>query len=198
MKYPSIATRNSLLTRLKDWDDQEGWKRFFETYWRLIYNVAIHHGLSEIEAQEVVQETVLSVANKMRQFKYDPAIGSFKSWLFKLTRWRIADQMRKRRPDHVSLEMLPSTTENTEVMRGLEAEWERRWDENFVEAAVERVKQLVSARQFQLFYLYVLKGWPVSEVARALNVTSAQVYIAKCRVLPLLKKEVKRLHTEFI
>ena len=63
MKYPSIATRNSLLTRLKDWDDQEGWKRFFETYWRLIYNVAIQHGLSEMEAQEVVQRATSRTRN---------------------------------------------------------------------------------------------------------------------------------------
>jgi len=27
-----IPTRLSLLTRLKDWNDQEGWRDFFDTY----------------------------------------------------------------------------------------------------------------------------------------------------------------------
>src|ERR1043166_1070615 len=92
-----LPTRNSLLTRLKNWDDNDGWKRFFDTYWRLIYGAAIKSGLSDDEAQDVVQETILSVAKKMNEFKYDPALGSFKGWLLTLTRWRITDHIRKRR-----------------------------------------------------------------------------------------------------
>jgi len=60
-----IPTRRSLLSRLKDWDDQESWKDFFDTYWKLVYGVAIKAGLSDQEAQDVVQETVLSVADVM-------------------------------------------------------------------------------------------------------------------------------------
>src|SRR5207249_10970550 len=91
-----IPTRRSLLTRLKDWDDQEGWRQFFDTYSRLIYNTAIRAGLSDAEAQDVVQETLLSVSKKMRNFKYNPALGSFKGWLLQLTRWRVKNQFRKR------------------------------------------------------------------------------------------------------
>ena len=77
-------------------DDQQSWQEFFDAYWKLIYSVALKAGLSDAEAQEVVQETVISVAKKMPEFKADPAVGSFKSWLLTLTRWRITDQMRKR------------------------------------------------------------------------------------------------------
>jgi DNA-directed RNA polymerase specialized sigma24 family protein len=92
-----IPTRESLLSRLKDWDDQESWRRFFDTYWRLIYRAALKAGLIETEAQDVVQETLISVAQKMPGFKYEPAIDSFKGWLFYQTRLRIADQFRKRK-----------------------------------------------------------------------------------------------------
>src|SRR5688572_618544 len=33
-----IPTRQSLLSRLRDWDDRESWNDFFETYWKLIYS----------------------------------------------------------------------------------------------------------------------------------------------------------------
>src|SRR5687767_2813550 len=92
-----IPTRRSLLGRLKNWDDQASWNDFFQTYWQLIYGVAIKSGLTDAEAQEVVQETVIIVAKKMPEFKYDPAMGSFKGWLLHTTRWRIADQLRKRK-----------------------------------------------------------------------------------------------------
>src|SRR6266702_4288637 len=91
-----IPTRRSLLGRLRNWDDHESWRIFFETYWRLIYQVALKAGLSDAEAQDVVQETVICVFKKMPGFEYREHHGSFKSWLLKLTSWRIADQFRKR------------------------------------------------------------------------------------------------------
>src|SRR6266446_5013449 len=93
-----LPTRWSLLSRLKNWDDQESWQEFFSTYWKLIYSVAIKAGLTDEEAEDVVQETVLSVAKKMDTFKYDPEVCSFRGWLMHVTRLRITDQLRKRRP----------------------------------------------------------------------------------------------------
>ena len=93
----SLQTRWSLIGRLKDFDDQQSWQEFFDAYWKLIYSVALKAGLNDTEAQEAVQETVISVAKKMPEFKADPAAGSFKSWLLTLTRWRIEDQCRKRK-----------------------------------------------------------------------------------------------------
>ena len=91
-----IPTRQSLLSRLKNWEDTTSWQVFFDTYWRLIYGVARKAGLNDAEAQDVVQETVLSVAKQMPELKYNPKLGSFKSWLMQLTRWRITDQLRKK------------------------------------------------------------------------------------------------------
>ena len=43
-------TRHSLLTRLKDWDDDKSWREFFDTYWKLIYSVALKSGLEVCSA----------------------------------------------------------------------------------------------------------------------------------------------------
>ena len=64
----SIPTRYSLLSRLQDREDQDSWKDFFDTYWRLIYSFAIKSGLTDAEAQDVVQETVISVAQDIQKF----------------------------------------------------------------------------------------------------------------------------------
>ena len=91
-----LPTRATLIQRLKDWQDQASWQDFFDTYWKLIYRVAIKGGVSELEAQDVVQDTMIAVAKQMPGFKYDPRIGSFKAWLLNITRWRIVDVRRKR------------------------------------------------------------------------------------------------------
>src|SRR5438034_4272936 len=91
-----VATRHSLLSRLKQSNAQESWREFFDAYWRLIYTTGLKAGLTDVEAQEVVQETVLTVVKKIKSFHYDPAVGSFKGWLLTIVRWRIGDQFRKR------------------------------------------------------------------------------------------------------
>src|SRR6266496_4953648 len=94
-----IPTRWSLIKRLKNWDDHESWREFFEIYWKLIYSAACKSGLHHQEAQDVVQAVVISVCKNIKPFKADPAAGSFKNWLMKLTSWRIHDQVRRRLPE---------------------------------------------------------------------------------------------------
>lgn len=201
-----LPTRRSLLTRLKDWDDNVSWKRFFDTYWKLIYGAAIKSGLSDAEAQDVVQETVLSVAKKMNEFKYDPALGSFKGWLLTLTRWRIADQVRKRsRYDRNKMRASDDSTGTALIEKVqdpqsqvLDAIWDAEWQKNLMDSAIQRVKRKVGARQYQLFDLYVLKGWTVEDVSKNLGVSIDQVYQAKSRVSALIRNECELLETKFI
>ena len=91
-----IPTRASLLSRLRDLKDDASWSEFNRTYRGLIFGVARRAGLTETEAQEVVQDTLLAVAKKMPTFHYRPGADSFKGWLLQLTRWRINDQPRRR------------------------------------------------------------------------------------------------------
>src|SRR6187200_178322 len=91
----SLKTRRTLLSRLRNLDDQESWRAFFDRYWELVYNVARQAGLAEPEAQDVVQETVIAVAKAMPDFCYDPMRGSFKQWLLRIVRRRIVDQLRR-------------------------------------------------------------------------------------------------------
>jgi RNA polymerase sigma factor (sigma-70 family) len=201
-----LPTRTSLLRRLKQWEDQESWRDFFNTYWKLIYGAAVKAGLNDAEAQDVVQDTVIAVAKKIEDFKYDPAIDSFKEWLLYLTRKRIALHYRKRERDRGGKPRDPEAMALTAELEGipdpagvdLEAIWDEEWEKNLADAALARVKQEVNPRQFQIFNFYVLKQWPVKEVTKTLGVTVAQVYLAKHRISALVKKEVKRLQNGLI
>lgn len=194
-----IPTRNSLLNRLKDWGDQASWTDFFDTYWKLIYGVASKAGLSDAEAQDVVQETLLSVAKTMPGFNYNPEIGSFKSYLLTLTRWRILDQLRRRG-------QFPTIKQDNDLTRtefveqlinssGCEFErvWDQEWETNLLNAALEKVRRRANPKHFQLFDLYVRKGWSVQEVTQTMEVSVHQVYTAKSRIASMLKKEIEDL-----
>lgn len=197
------ATRRSLVDRLQNWEDRKHWQEFFDSYWKLIFSAARKSGLTEAEAQEVVQETVITVAKKVGQLKYDPARGSFKGWLLHITRWRIADQFRKRQPGE-NRRRFADNTRITATMERLpdpsavdfDALWEREWQENLLAAAMQRVKKKVEAKQFQIFDCYVRKEWPAQKVAAELGVSIGQVYLARHRVTAALKKEIRALQKQ--
>ncbi len=199
-----LPTRRSLLTKLKDLDNQDSWREFFETYWRLIYGVAVKSGLSDSEAQDVVQETVLSVAKEMPGFRYDCAQGSFKGWLRQITRRRIADQLRKRcRPAELGVAVSIDAMEGAALPAvadpssdDLERIWDEEWRCQMRATALERVKKRVKDEHFQIFELFVLQSWNAKEVARALSVSLPLVYWARHKVGDALKEEVKRLESE--
>lgn len=194
-------TRKSLIARLDNWEDQRSWDEFYQTYWRLIYSVAIRSGLRSDEAFDVVQETILSIAKQSKRKLYDPEQGSFKTWLMNMTRWRINDQFRKRKKDtamaHGDWENDRKTAviERFEDPKGelLERLWDVEWKKNLADAALARVKAQVSPKQYQIFHYYVVKQWEAKRVQQYLGVSMAQVYLAKHRVGAVLKRELARL-----
>jgi len=194
-------TRRSLLERLRNWEDQEGWREFFNTYWKLIYGVAIKAGLSDEEAEDVVQETVLSVAKKMDEFRYDPAVCSFKGWLLHVTRLRILDQFRRRGRKPSQEVRSRRATGNTSTLGRvpdpcalqLEVIWDEEWEKNLVDTAVERVKLKIKPDHYQIFYLSVVKGLEAGRVASMLKIRTAQVYLVRHRVGGLVKREIEEL-----
>lgn len=201
-----LPTRWSLLSRLKDVDDREGWREFFETYRDLIFAVAKKAGLTDTEAEEAVQETLITVAKKMPEFQTNPEAGSFKGWLLNTTRWKVTDQFRRRKPDQIhrqhrrpgdslggtgTLERLP----DEEALQPEEI-WDEEWKRNLFNLALRRVEQRTKAKHYQIFYLNVVKDTPGPKVADQLGVSAAQVYIVKHRLSAALKKEVRKLEKE--
>jgi len=71
--------------------------------------------------------------------------------------------------------------------------WDVEWRNNIADAALARVKAQVSPKQYQIFHYYVIKQWDAKKVQDYLNVSMAQVYLAKHRVGSVLKKELARL-----
>jgi len=202
MGTPS-RTRASLIARMKDWQDQASWQAFFDTYWRLIYDVARKAGLSDSEAQDVVQETMLAVARQMPNFQYDASRGSFKAWLLTTTRWRIIDRLRQRL-SCAQLGASDSEAPSTELVQSVpdpatvvpDQRWDNDWRRNLLEVALARLRARIDPHKYQLFDFYVNKAWPATKVAQRFGVPVRQVYLAKHRITVVLKKETRRLERE--
>lgn len=139
----------------------------------------------------------------------------FKTWLLNLTRWRIQDQIRRRARTGEIFQATPARaggarelstdeTKGTGIMERIPdpaepefgAEWDRAWQKNLFTQALERVRDRIDERQFQIFDLYVMKDWPPEDVARTLGISVARVYLTKHRASSIIAKETIRLEKE--
>jgi RNA polymerase sigma-70 factor (ECF subfamily) len=195
-----IPTRRSLLSRIKNPEDQQSWREFYDTYHGLIRAAAIRAGLSAHEAEDVVQDTLITVSRNIQKFSTDPGRGSFKNWLFQVTRSRIEDFRRKQRRAPVPLaDLAPGNAEASTATTPMEHRlpdaaplpdeqldrtWEEEWRRNLQIRALDDLKQQVQARHFQIFFLHFIKEQPAKEVARALGANRALVSLVKHRLLP--------------
>ena len=208
----SLETRPSLLKRLQSGDDQESWQDFYRIYGGLIRFFAQKAGLTPEEAEDVVQETAIGVARRLPDFVYDPKVCRFKTWLLNQTRWQIRKQLGKRARTGAPANAAPEIpgqpragsadgTAGTDPLDQIAdpaipefgAEWDEAWEKNLMTRGLERVRERIEERKFQIFDLLVTKDWPPGRVAKTLGISIARVYLTRHRVAAMLKKEVKRL-----
>jgi RNA polymerase sigma-70 factor (ECF subfamily) len=198
----SLATRASLLGRLRNWEDAASWEEFTRLYWHLIYSVARQAGLSDADARDLVQDTFLGVARKVQDFESNPDRGTFRGWLLNLTRWRIADHYRARQPAQAQPAVEPVNEPGTPTIERvpdptqIDALWESEWKKSLFETAVARVSRRINPKHAQIFDLSAVRQWPASKVARYLGVSRMQVYLVNHRVTRLLKQEVAYLQSK--
>lgn len=203
----SPATRKTLIEKLDNWDDWASWDEFYRTYSDFVWHIAKKSGLTDEEANDVVQETFLGVAKNLQKKKFDTSQGSFKSYLLNQARWRIIDQVRRRkRLQNYEANLYLGEAEDRltapierlgdPLGHELEQLWDREWQNNIMKLALKRVKNMVSPRQFQIFTAYVVHGWSPQKIKAELGVNAAHIYLTKHRVGKLLRKEAERLAQE--
>jgi RNA polymerase sigma-70 factor (ECF subfamily) len=212
-EHSSIRTRPSLLHRLKSGDDAESWQEFYRIYGKLVRDFALQAGLTASEADEVVQETAIGAARHLPEYRYNPKTCRFKTWLLNQASWRIKDQLKKRQRSaafsgQADVPRRANTGDADSSRTGivnrvpdpssanLDDLFEQQWRKNLFAAALERVRGGFTLKQFQIFDLLVMQEWPAAQVAKALGVSLANVYVCRHRISKAIKKEILRLEAQ--
>ena len=207
------TTRPSLLIRIRDVGDREAWQEFVDLYAPLIYGLARKRGLQDADAADVTQEVFRAVANRVARsqgsgirsqesgagsrdsvWEYDPQRGSFRSWLYTVTRHKISDFLGRKQPrgtgdtaTQMFLEEQPDTDED-------ESDWQRKYQQRLFVWAAERIQGEFQEPTWKAFWQLAVEGKSGEEVARSLGTSVGAVYVAKSRVLARLKKEIELMN----
>jgi RNA polymerase sigma-70 factor (ECF subfamily) len=192
---PLPTTRVTLLARLgQDPTDQSAWGEFVERYGRHIYRWCRHWKLQDADAEEVTQEILAKLAQKLRAFAYDPS-RSFRGWLKTIAHhaWRDFVDNHRRPQASGGDSQLQELIQTLEARQDLVQKLEEAFDYELLEAAKVRVRLRVAPHTWEAFRLVALEGLPVAEVAATVHMQVAMVYVAKSKVRKMLQEEIRKL-----
>jgi RNA polymerase sigma-70 factor (ECF subfamily) len=193
------ATRASLLLRIRDGQDLDAWRQFVQLYAPIVYSFARKRGLQDADAADLMQEVLRSVAGAAGRLDYDPKRGTFRSWLYTVTRNKLYSFLNGQRR-HVrggggsgAQSRLEEVAEPGDAAAQL---WDQEYERRVFAWAVEQVRGEFSLPTWQAFWQTAVEGKNPKEVAAALGTSPGAVYVSKSRVLARLRECVQQLQEE--
>jgi RNA polymerase sigma factor (sigma-70 family) len=184
------VTSATLLEAVKDGQDGQAWNRFISRYRPMIVSFAKRLGLDKSDAEDIGQETLLVFLQDYREGQYDRMKGKFRSWLFGIAHNQALNFQRKKLWENV----VPEETRSTGFITRIESPdevrelWEEEWQRLVLRTCMEEIAKEVSPQTLAAFKFYVVKEWSAEKIARHLEMSPNAVYIAKNRVLRLIRK----------
>lgn len=193
--HPSSGTGSLLLLLLGSPTDADCWSAFVDRYAPTIYGWGRKLGLQEADAEDVTQEVLTQLVQKLAAFRYDPNKGSFRGWLKTLTHHAWCDFLEKRRRAGVgeSNQEILARLDQLEGREDLATALAEVFDLELLAEAEARVRLQVSPRDWKIFQSLAVEGRPGPDLARDLGMTVTAVLMAKSRVQQKLRQEVRRL-----
>ncbi len=192
------ATRASLLVRIRDGQDRDAWRQFVQAYAPVVYAFGRKRGLQDADAADLVQEVFRSVAGAAGRLDYDPRRGSFRGWLYTVTRNKLFNFLEARRRQALGSgdSGAQALLEAQAGREGAEAVWDREYERQLSAVAMERVKGEFQEATWRAFWLTAVEGKSAREAGESLKMSPGAVYVAKSRVVARLREEVRRLEEE--
>jgi RNA polymerase sigma-70 factor (ECF subfamily) len=185
-------TRASLLLRLQQPDDERAWQEFVEIYQPLIERLATRYGLQPADAQDISQEVLTRVAKAISEWEHDPARGTFRGWLTRVTRNLTIEQLRTRARRPLTN---PESGQLEQFQCGADSIFQLEQQRELFGWAARKARDQFVPTTWQAFWLTAVEQQSPSQVAEQLGLSTGAVYIARSRVMARLRELIEQ--TEF-
>jgi RNA polymerase sigma factor (sigma-70 family) len=194
----SRRTSATLINRVKDLDDNDGWREFYDRYRGLVLNIGRQRGLTIAEAEEVGQEVFSRVARNIGVFETGGRPGAFRRWLGQLTMWCAIDAQRRRRLQTSPIQSDSGEEWNSDIQNGAPASLAgdtlaEVTDRDFKQLLLLRLRQIVSEKDFTIYHLISFEGWTPVQVAEQFQMRRGTVDTIICRTRQAARRELARI-----
>lgn len=194
----NLETSRTLLMRLRQPDDAAAWSEFVERYGPRILAWCRRFHLQESDVSDATQEVLVKLVRALRTFDYDRSRGSFRGWLKTVTENTVRDlvgQWRRAilaRGDTATRSQL-AEVEDAAAVRELTESLDREYQLELLAEAERRVRARVKPNTWQAYWLTSIDGRSPADAAAELSMPVSEIYVAKSRVLKMLRECVESL-----
>src|SRR5947209_2849746 len=159
MTGDALRTRASLLARLGDPEDRAAWQQFVSLYGGLVYGFARKHGFQDADAADLTQEVFLAVARSAGRWRFDRRQGSFRGWLYGITRHKIGKFLERRRAQpaggsDAGLRLAEEPAPGPDPA----AAWEEEFRRRLFRLAADQVRASFAPTTWEAFRLTAVEG----------------------------------------
>jgi len=175
--------------------DEQAWTRFVDEYSPLIYVWCRKCDLQSADARDVSQQVFHAVSRSIATFSESSGKGSFRGWLFTITRNLIRNHLARtlrgprsqggtsiqlrllEEPEAIDEESLSAATSSTQP--------------STIQTILDSARTEFDDRTWQCFWMVAMEGHPAVEVAERLGMNPAAVRQAKYRVTKRLRRDLE-------
>ncbi len=187
----SESTSTSLIARVRS-GQGDAWLRLTQLYGPLVYSWARRGGLQDSDAADVGQDVFHVVSQRVDSFDQERAVGSFRGWLWTITRNKLGDHYRRQQKQPNS----PGGSEFVERLNQLpdQAPEHTSTAGEILGALAHRALCLIQTEfeetTWRAFWMSVVDNQDHPTIARTLGISPQAVRQAKYRVTKRLRNEL--------
>ncbi len=200
------TTRATLLSRVRDPEDQAAWNEFDRKYRDLILLYSRRRGLQHWDAEDVRQVVMMSLSRALRGFRYDRSRGSFRGYLGRVVRNAVFGHLARPGRDAAPLDVDALANGEASEKSGalsdsggfdeLDELWEREWMNHHYRLAMQTIRERFQPQSIAVFDR-LLAGEGVSEIARHFETSDEAVRKIKQRIRQRLQELIEeQVHEE--
>lgn len=185
------VTTSLLLDALRDEGDQGGWREFTDRYWPVLVGLGVHLGLTETDAADAAQWTLVEFLREFRAGRYQRGKGRLSAFVIGIAKNRIRALRRQ------SVKRAPAGVESADEIDDvtLQNVWEQQRRSVILQQALKKLRESpkLAPSTFQAFELVALRNVPAEEAARQAGISVDDVYLARHRCTRRLREIVDEL-----
>lgn len=176
-------TDPELIRAIRNPANYVAWETFERRYAPMIRSYCIARGFPSCDADDVAQEVFLRIGKYGFADRYDPEQGTFRSYLFRVTR-SVASRVLSVQRDSVR---------NLDVMDDSQDVWDEVWRTQSLRLAVSKVERSASGTSRSVLSL-MMRGIRPSIISETTGMSLDAVYKARSR----LRSNIELAVSEFL
>jgi RNA polymerase sigma-70 factor (ECF subfamily) len=192
----SETTSISLLERASASRESEAWDRLVAVYAPLMQRWLRSYGVQGADADDVIQDVLTVLLGELPTFQHNERAGAFRNWLRRILVNRLRGYWRRRNlePTAAGTSSLVQRLDQLEDDNSDASQiWNADHDRHVLSQLIAEVRPRVLDKTWEAFRRQVLAGERADVVAAELDMPVNSVYVARSRVLSILRREAAGL-----